>query len=217
MQSKEYEPHSKLSFKLSVDFPNLFPPVPLWKERLPGALKIPSLQLVLQDVTQFLSTLQLQKAVGKNKRGKGINQRKIGQLVSKSFASTLCSAGCVELLGSIAPQGGLHWGCREIRGDIAALCKTCGNQWNWRTWEGWQGGPSALSSMFPRKPSTANITSVLPCGPAHVMSRTISHNSAQKVSKTWWNVQWFWPDCPAGNETRNWGCLHLFWRVLTDS
>lgn len=82
MQSKEYEPHSKLSFKLSVDFPNIFPSVPLWQERLglPGALKIPSLQLVLQDVTQFLSTLQLQKAVGKNKRGKGINQRKIGQL-----------------------------------------------------------------------------------------------------------------------------------------
>lgn len=122
-------------------------------------------------------------------------------------AAPLCSAG---------KRGGLCQGCPEVRGDIPAPCKTCGSEGSWRMREGWQGGLSALSSMFPRKPSTANITLVLPCGPAHVMSRTISHNSAQKVSKTWWNVQWLWPGFPDGNKTRDWGCLHCFgasWQI----
>lgn len=119
----------------------------------------------------------------------------------------LCSAG---------KRGDLCQGCPGIRGDIPAPCKTCGSAGSWRMQKGWQGGLSALSSMFPRKPSTANITLVLPCGPAHVMSRTISHNSAQKVSKTWWNVQWLWHGFPAGKKTRDWGCLHCFgalWQI----
>lgn len=114
-----------------------------------------------------------------------------------------------------AAAGGLHWGRPEVRGDITAPCKTCGNGRNWRMWEGWRGGLSALSSMFPRKPSTANITLVLPCGPAHVMSRTISHNSAQKVSKTWWNVPWFWPDFLSWNKKLR--VFALSWSFVTKS
>lgn len=146
--------------------------------------------------------------LGKNKkRDESEKKRAIRWVSSRISTAPLCSAGKRE---------GVCWGCPEVRGGIPAPCQTCGSRGSWRMQEGWQGGLSALSSMFPRKPSTANITLVLPCGPAHVMSRTISHNSAQKVSKTWWNVQWLWPGFPAGNKTRDWECLHCFgalWQI----